>query len=329
MLQKLQSTCLMAALALTLLAIPAGAQQNPKRLILKDGSFQPVTKWEVQGNRVRYYSAERYDWEELPKDLVDWPATDKYNQEQDERRTETAAEAVKEEKADLEAEAALSPEVAPGLRLPAQGGIFLQDLFRGRVELAELTQNGGELNKDTTKNILRAAINPIGISTKQTIVLKGPRAKVQSHQVQPSIYINLGDEGVAAPEPEKKSKDQASASSLNQPFERYRIVRLQKKDDRRVVGSLTIRVTGNVSQKQDWVPASNTPVGRWIKITPLKRLEPGEYAVAEMLDEKEVNLYVWDFGVDPDAPANPGSWTPEEPAEPGKDKPKELEKKPK
>jgi hypothetical protein len=317
----------MAALAFALVCIPAAAQQNPKRLILKDGSFQPVTKWEVQGNRVRYYSAERYDWEELPKDLVDWPATDKYNKEQDDRRTETAAEAVKEEKADLEAEAALSPEVAPGLRLPAQGGIFLQDMFRGRVELAELTQNGGELNKDTTKNILRAAINPIGISTKQTIVLKGSRAKVQSHQLQPSIYINLGDEGAAAPEPEKKSKDQASVPSLNQPFERYRIVRLQKKGDNRVVGSLTIRVTGNVSQKQDWVPATSTPVGKWIKVTPLKRLEPGEYAVAEMLDEKEVNLYVWDFGVDPDAPANPGSWTPEEPAEPSKDKPKELEKK--
>src|SRR5947199_8229861 len=90
---------LLAAMLIALTYTPAWSQQNPKRLIMKDGTYQAATKWEVVGQRVRYYSAERYDWEELPNDLVDWPATDKYNGERAGQSDETIKEIAKADKA--------------------------------------------------------------------------------------------------------------------------------------------------------------------------------------------------------------------------------------
>src|SRR5215467_5435306 len=109
----------------------ASAQQNPKRLVLKDGTYQVVTKWEVKGDRVRYYSAERYMWEELPSSLVDWKATEKYE-------AEVVAGEKAEERAQVEAEKkqeeAESPSVAEGIRLPEQGGVYLLDTFNGKPQ---------------------------------------------------------------------------------------------------------------------------------------------------------------------------------------------------
>src|SRR3954453_6096756 len=51
------------------------------RLVLKDGSYQVVRKYQVVGDRVRYMSMERGgEWEELPSNLVDWEATKKWEE---------------------------------------------------------------------------------------------------------------------------------------------------------------------------------------------------------------------------------------------------------
>jgi hypothetical protein len=295
-----------------LMAILALAQQNPRRLVLKDGSYQAVTQYQVVGERVRYYSAERYAWEELPKSLIDWPATDKYNQDRGVQRATSAAEMAKEDEEDHHVEEIESPLVAPGLHLPDGGGVFLLDRFQNEPSLVELMQSGGELNKQMGRNILRAALNPLALSSKQTIEINGIHAKSQSHLTQPEIYISIDntDENALLPENAGKNKDKKPQL----PFDRFRIVRMERRKDVRVVGNQSVAVYGKVTQKANWIRTASTKVGEWVKVVPAEPLAPGEYAVVEMLDEKQINIYVWDFGVDPKAPANPSVWTPRQPA---------------
>ncbi|HXO37198.1 MAG TPA: hypothetical protein VN872_01095, partial [Candidatus Acidoferrum sp.] len=200
-----------------------------------------------------------------------------------------------------------APLIVPGLRLPNTGGVFLLDTLNNQPQLVELIQNGSELNKHTGRNIVRAAVNPLALSSTQTIELKGEHARVQSHVGQPAIYLNIdtADNSQPALTQKKPDKDQ-------QP-NRYGIVRVENKKDLRIVGKLNIAMYGKVSQKESWIPVTTSPLGDWVKLTPSEPLPPGEYAVVELLDKKQINLFVWDFGVNPAAPQNPSAWVPRQP----------------
>jgi len=293
---------LQGALFLLLAAALAAQQPAAKRLILKDGSYQLATKWEVKGERVRYWSAERSMWEEVPKDLVDWPATEAWGKEHPRGASRETLQLSAEEEAERLAEEAKTPTVAPGLKLPYEGGVYLLDRMPGELMLVEMVQDAGDINPERGKNILRAAINPFA-KIKQSIELKGTRARVQAHELQPVFYLNVaGDDTLT--EEEKKQRPPV-------PAERFRIAKVQKKKSARVVGNLKVALTGKISQQGNWVPVRQEPVsGGWVKLTPAAPLAPGEYAIVEMLSPKEMNLYVWDFGVDPAAPRNDAAWRP-------------------
>jgi hypothetical protein len=273
----------------------ATTQQQTKRLILKDGSFQSVVKYEIQGDRVHYLSAERYEWEDLPSSLVDWDATKKNEAEFGSGKTRVHIETA-EEREEREKEEANSPEIMPGLRLPGTGGVFLLDQYNGKPELAEILQNGSELNQNANKkSVLRTAINPVG-SSKHSFELKEPHAKTQSHVPAPAIYVDI-DEGAMSDIP------------LNG---RFRIARAEVKKDIRVIGNLKVTFTGKTSEQSNFIPTNVEKIGtgEWVKVTPAQDLPPGEYAVVEMLGPEEMNLYVWDFGVNRQAPANSSVWRP-------------------
>jgi hypothetical protein len=306
------------------LPVASRAQTQARRLILKDGSYQSVTKYEVQGDRVRYFSAERGEWEEVPKAMIDWDATDKFEQgRQDGKLDPEAAELDKELEAERKAAQARSPEVAPGLHLPDEGGIFLLDTYQNQPQLAELQQSGGDVDKNTKSNILRAAINPLA-GAKQTIELPGAHAKIQSHTAVPSLYIDI--EANDAPATVQAATGQPPSPPST---ERFKIIRIDVKGGKRVAGALKIAVTGKMKTDERFVAATVTVMtGGWVKLTPTEPLAAGEYAVAEMLGKEGINLYVWDFGVNPAAPANAFTWKPDPTeAQPKTDQPVELQKR--
>jgi len=318
------------------LAPSASAQHiSGKRLILKDGSYQIATRWEVHGDRVRYYSAERAQWEEIPYNLIDWPATDKWNKEHEpgaqpspaaetpgavtpaEEQKEAAAidAAVAAERADQRAR---TPVVAPGLHLPDRDGIFVLDNFQSIPELIHLDQSTGNVNRDASHNVLRAAITSFS-GAKEPVRINGQAARIRLHVDDPALYVSLdaGNAGEVAPEDAMMVNTHGANSLPNKdeyssPDSRYAIVRVDVQPGERVIGALRISRAGNATQSEDIIPTkAEILTGKhWMKLTPKEPLPIGEYALMEILAPGVINLDVWDFGVSPNAPENKHPITP-------------------
>lgn len=324
---------LLAATAFLLaFSFRCAAQENSRRLILKDGSYQLVNKYEVKGDRVHYFSAERDEWEDMPSSLVDWPATDKYEKERAAGAANQAVQFDKEAEQQREAEdaaaAAPEPQVAPGLRLPEDSGVFLLDSYQGEPQLNEIQQNSGDIDRNTKANIFRGVIP--GAGAKATVLLDGAHAAVQSHVDIPSLYINVED--ASAPQSQEDQqrisldspRDSQNGGKAQQPqqpqqpeqpvvpFDRFRIVQIEVKGGKRIVGDVKRNVSGKISQDEKFIKTTITKVnGGWLKLTPTEALPAGEYALVEMMGKEGMNLDLWDFGVNPKAAANKNPWKPE------------------
>src|SRR5438874_4450394 len=269
--------CGLCVLAIWPCLIPSvTAQSNTKRLVIKDGSYQRASKWQLTGDRVRFFSIERNEWEEIPESLVDWNATNQYEKDRAAGRDTPEAVALdKEMEAARAEEEAKSPQVAPGLRLPPEGGVYALDTYLSQPELLPLDQTGGEVNRHTAHNVLCGVINPVS-GSKHTIELSAPSAKIQVHTALPTIYINVDSSA--------ETTEDEHSKGLELPWDRFRIVRAQVKGDKRIIGAVKTGLSGKGSQEQEVIAATAEQFAQgWIKLTAKSPLQPGEYAVAELL----------------------------------------------
>ncbi len=340
-------TTLLAGLLTATLAAASSAQRAslgagsgpdlaPRRLhlILKDGSYQIVLSYKVVGTRVRFVSAERNgETEEIPLELVNLPATERWKEDHTPADPNAPSqqgppvldpELLKEEAS----RAALSPEVAPDLRLAPEDAVLALDTFHGAPELVPMSQADSDLNKQTGHSILPSRVNPRA-ATHQILELKGEKADVQLHVNQPELYLRLDDGQVPSGQALTVDTHGANASepTVRHPAEpsQYVIVRVDVRQDSRVVASFDTQTIGGPTRtQQDLIETDMTPIsgGHWAKIVPRQPLLIGEYALVELLNQRELNLSVWDFGIHPTAPENRDVLRPE------KRRPSTLERRP-
>jgi hypothetical protein len=294
------------------------------RLILKDGTYQLVRKYEVVGDRVRYISIERSgEWEELPENLVDWDATRKWERDHATQVEEAspamneAADIDKEEAAEREAAISRRPEVAKGLELPDEDGVFALDTYQGSPELVEMLPS--ELNANTKSKHGLNTLNPMA-GSNASLDLDGAHAKVHLHVNDPVLYLSLNARDDAeqvvshamtvntsgAKEVASRKHGAHSATSG------FAIVRVDERRAIRVVGAIHMSPNGTVTQDENVIPTrvDVLPGKHWLKITPAQPLTIGEYALVEILSASDINQSVWDFRVDPQLGDNPASLGP-------------------
>jgi len=249
-----------------LIALAAAAFGATSRLYLKDGDYQIVREYQVLADRVRYFSTERGDWEEIPLELVDLDRTKK-----DAAERQAAVEAAAKEQ-DVE-DQAIRAERKEAARVPVGPGVYYVD--GEKIQALQLAETS--VNSSKGRTVLKV-LSPVPIVPgKSTVELKGETAAFRPAGNKPEFYFRLSDD------------------------ERFAIIRLsKKKKNARLVENVAILpVTNEVLEDLKLVATFKKQVSdRTYKIWPEQPLEPGEYALVQY-SEGALNWQVWDFGIGP------------------------------
>jgi hypothetical protein len=259
------------AILLGMLAVPRLVWANLK-LYMKDGSYQIVSSYEVHGDRVRYFSTERSEWEEVPTSLVDFDATKRAQEEE-----KAAAKKQVEEAKETAKERFYKPpdqgmEVAPGVRLPGDDGIFTVDGTR----LVRMVQSSSETVTDRKRAAMVLAVPLPVVKARSLVVLEGAKASIRLNDPLPVFYVQ-------------------SAAGLGTRLE---LVHLKPGKESRVLEDLDVgRGKGaKATEERTMVSLERKQLAPNIySLKPLEPLEAGEYALGEVVDDK-LSLDVYDFG---------------------------------
>lgn len=260
--RDMRKSCLVVVVLLLVLAL-AGFAANVK-LYLKDGTYHIVREYQIQTDRVRYYSVERSEWEEIPLDLVDLKRT-----ESEVADRQTALQ--KEEKVIAEEDAAERAVQKEASRIPQDPGVYWVDGKETKVMKA------GEVVVHTNKgrSILQK-LSPIPtISGKGTLEMSGAHSPNIFTDPEQEFYIQLSE------------------------IEGFGIAKITTKGAIRIVENLTYSPIDKtmVEEERTMVSILHRQISDGLyKIWAKDPLEPGEYAVVEYTDGK-VNIQVFDFAI--------------------------------
>ncbi len=262
-----------------------------KKLVLKDGSFQLARSYERKGDRVRYYSVERGNWEEIPAALVDWDATAKAERDAAKADDALVSKIHKQEEAakietTLDVDASL--QVASGVFLPPGEGMFA---IEGKSVIA-IPQVGSAVKNDRANSIKRI-LSPIPIiPAKQNVEIPGGKATLRINTQFPEFYLRE-----VQPDYEKDSAlERTHRQGVNGP--EVELIRAKVKGNKRILESIRSMFGEEMGRESNTISIQQWEVAKTVyRYTLSQPLPPGEYALAEILPDG-LNLFVWDFGVD-------------------------------
>jgi len=267
-----------------------------KKLVLKDGSFQLIREYRREGDRVRYYSAERGEWEEIPAAMVDWDAT-KNAEAADKAEEDALAKKVAAREQALNVKTVMdvdaSLEVGPGVFLPPGEGMFV---VAGK-SVTPLLQVGTALKTDK-KQFLKQVLSPIPIVPgKQNLEIPGAKSKIRLNSGLTEFYLRE-----APPDPDRTTPIIRS-SRPGESGPEVELIRAKVKGNQRILESIRNMFGEQLDTKRDVLSIQRWEVAPTVyRFTLSETLPPGEYALAEILPDG-MNLFVWDFGVE--SPATP------------------------
>ena len=247
------------------------------KLYLKDGTYQVVKSYEVQGDRVRYYSLERSDWEEIPASLVDFAATKHAQAEEKVQQEQQLEQARKLEHERFQILHNQGYEIQKGFRLPSAAGVYAFDGTR-IIHLMQLPAQPVTDKKRMAVSILM----PAPLLKKQTlIVLPGAKSAIRISDPQPRFFVQDSDTWAA----------------------KAQLLPLEQRKDSRIVEKIRSGIgVGKSGEVREDLPLVRTRLAAGLyELKPAQPLKPGEYALGELLDQK-LNFDVWDFGIDSTTP---------------------------
>lgn len=253
----------MFARFLLIALLAASASAATIRLYLKDGTYQLAREYEVKQDRVRYFSTERGEWEEIPLEMID---LDRTKRDAASHEAEVAADV----KAQADEDAALRDEEKKVEAIPVENGVY----YIHNNKLDPVKQAESKIVDNKRRSILKV-MSPLPIVPgKQTVELDGESAAMRIEDKRPEFYFRMSNE------------------------ERLAIFRLAPKKGARIVENLElVPVSKEIVEQPEIVATFKKMIAdQLFKIWPEKDLEPGEYAVVEYTENK-VNLQVWDFGI--------------------------------
>jgi hypothetical protein len=229
------------------------------KLYLKDGSYHLVNEYHVEADRVRFYSVERAQWEEIPLELTDLKKTESEVKRLEDARREDAKFQAQETKAEKDA-------AAEAARVPTDPGAYLVE----GDKLVVVAQGESKVVKDKRRRVLQVFV-PI-VAGKATVELAGAHAPTVTHDASPEFYFRLAQ------------------------AERFGIIHLTPKKNARVAEKVTIVPVANIPlEEATLIEVFRKQVGEDLyKVWPVKPLEPGEYAMVEF-SAGELNMQIWDF----------------------------------